>query len=171
MRRLLFCEAPMSILEEVNLEKVNFNPTVRVLDPEGKEAQVEKIIAILNHFFHHWLYFVKIYILRQIIQFSQLQSLHVKNSDKYIIGSFLKRILYFLNLRYWLLKQFRRPKWDPSPGAFLRNRDPLPAPCPADSWRGCLHLQGEELGKERDQGGRKPNLRCWEQRRGREQKS
>ena len=38
---LLFCEAPMSILEEVNLEKVNFNPTVRVLDQEGREAQVD----------------------------------------------------------------------------------------------------------------------------------
>ena len=37
---LLFCEAPMNILEEV--ERVNFNPTVRVLDQEGKEAEVSK---------------------------------------------------------------------------------------------------------------------------------
>ena len=48
---LLFCEAPMSILEEVNLEKVNFNPTVRVLDQEGREAQVDQIKAKLPNIF------------------------------------------------------------------------------------------------------------------------
>ena len=47
---LLFCEAPMSILEEVNLEKVNFNPTVRVLDQEGKEAEVDNYLKYVCRF-------------------------------------------------------------------------------------------------------------------------
>ena len=88
-----------------------------------------------------------------------------------IFWDFVVRNFSFCIFGDFKMRLFRWRERDTSPGAFLRNRCALPAPRPSDSWHGCLHLQGEELCKERNQEGRQPAL--WRQlwRRGRRPES
>ena len=88
-----------------------------------------------------------------------------------IFWDFVVRNLSFCIFGDLKIRSLRWRERNTSPGAFLRNRCALPSLCHSVSWRGCLHLQGEELCKERNQEGRQPALWRRLRRRGRRPES